>query len=203
MSFSVGIELFGPTLERNNLLATFPTMGPHFVLKINLTVNSWPSETSYWRNIYHVTDSGNHGSTGDRYPWLGLNNEQLVFNSEKNNNVNFLDLRFAPQLGTKYKIEVHQINVRGRSIFEIFIDDVAMASRENTAPVVVENSMVYLGANFIDVGDVTVEYFYLESYYCESEFYWSDSSSSCSSKSSVFSTSIHYIDISYCNFFRL
>ena len=164
-------------------------MGPHFVLKINLTVNSWPSETSYWRNIYHVTDGGNHGSTGDRYPWLGLNNEQLVFNSEKNNNVNFLDLRFAPQLGTKYKIEVHQINVRGRSIYEIFIDDVEMSSRENTSPVVVENAMVYLGANFIDVGDVTVDYFYLESYYCESEFYWSDSSSSCSSK---VSSALHF-----------
>ena len=173
---SVGIELFNPTLERDNLVATFPTMGPHFVLKINLTVNSWDSG---WTNIYHVTDGGNHGSTGDRYPWMGLNNQQFVFKQERNNNFDFQDLRFNPELGTKYKIEVRQVNVRGKTVSTILIDDVIENTRENTAPVIVENAMVYLGADFVNAGDATVEYFYLESYYCESEFYWSDSSSSC------------------------
>ena len=146
-------------------MATFPTMGPHFVLKINLTINSWPcTDCAYWRNIYHVTDGinqgggnkeGNFGSTGDRYPFLALNNENMVFISEKNGQTDPRDLQYPAHLNTKYKIEVHQINVEGKSMYEIFIDDVKEASIENTSPIIVQDAMVYLSANFIDAGDVT------------------------------------------------
>ena len=171
-------------------------MGPHFVLKINLTINNWDGG---WRNIYHVTDginqgggnkNGNFGSTGDRYPFLALNSEKLIFISEKNGQTDPRDLQYAANLNTKYKIEVHQINVDGTTMYEIFIDDVEKVSVENNSPIIVENAMVYLAANFIDVGDATVEYFYLESYYCNNGFYWNNMTSSCGGKL-IFSQTCH------------
>ena len=194
-------------------MATFPTMGPHFVLKINLTINSWPcTDCAYWRNIYHVTDGinqgggnkeGNFGSTGDRYPFLALNNENMVFISEKNGQTDPRDLQYPAHLNTKYKIEVHQINVEGKSMYEIFIDDVKEASIENTSPIIVQDAMVYLSANFIDAGDATIEYFYLESYNCLSGFYWSDSTSSCASKFQLTLSTFGRNHVSNGLFFRL
>ena len=174
----VGVELFNPTLARDNLVATFPTMGPQFILKINLTINSWDSG---WRHILQVTDGGRHSSTGDRYPFLALNNEKIVFVSEKNGNFNPDDLKYEAELNTKYKIEVHQTNMDGTTMFKIFIDDVEEVSVINSSPIVVENALVYLAPNFVDAGNATVEYFYLESFYCDPGFYWNEGTSSCES----------------------
>ena len=159
----VGVELFNPSLQRNNLVATLSTMGPQYVLKINLTVNSLPDTD--WTNVFQVTIGGWMGTTGDRYPWLGLGtNGILLFKSDKNNKRNQKLLEFTPTLGTKYKIELRQVERSGTTFTEIFIDDTEMYSDVNTAPLTVENAMVYLSNNFRQSADATVEYFYLESY---------------------------------------
>ena len=143
-------------------MATLPTMGPHFVLKINLTINSLPDD---WRNILHVTDGGSVGTTGDRYPWLGLSSAGIIaFKSEKNNVLNPTHLNFNIELGTKYEIEFRQVDKNGATFTEIIIDDEEKYSDENTSPITVENAKVFLSNNFRAPADATVEYFYLESY---------------------------------------
>ena len=168
---SDGIELFNPPLERGNLVATLPTMGPYFILKMNITINSLPD--AGFKNIFQVTDETDginengqsFGTTGDRYPWLSLRNTGiLLFQSEKDNVVSPWLLEFTPTLGTKHQIEMRQIDKSGATFTEIIIDDEELYSDENTAPIVVENAKVYLANVFRQTADATVEYFYLESY---------------------------------------
>ena len=170
-------------------------MGPHFALKINITINSWPDVSAYHRNIYHVTDDDgrDHGSTGDRYPFLNLNNAQMQFTSEKNGQLSPVDYRFNPTLGTKYEVEIYQINRQGTTIFEIYLDDEKVDSDVNSQPTIVEDAMVFLSDNFYEPGDATIEYFYLESYFCESGFSWSDSLMSCRSKCNF--SNNHYLTL--------
>ena len=154
-------------------------MGPHFVLKINITINSWPDVSAYHRNIYHVTDGRDHGTTGDRYPFLNLNNAQMQFTSEKNGQFSPVDYRFNPTLGTKYEVEINQYHSNALTQFKMFRDGEEVDSVVNTSPTIVENALVYLSDDFYEPGDATVEYFYLESYYCDSGFHWSGSDSAC------------------------
>lgn len=166
-------------------------MGPHFALKINITINSWPDVSAYHRNIYHVTDGignrqGDFGTTGDRYPFLNLNNAQMQFTSEKNGRFNDVDYRFNPTLGTKYEVEINQYHSNALTQFKMFHDGEEVASVVNSQPTIVEDAMVFLSDNFYEPGDATVEYFYLESYHCDSGFQWSDSDSACISMKSLF-----------------
>ena len=112
-----------------------------------------------------MTDGGSVGTTGDRYPWLGLSSAGIIaFKSEKNNVLNPTHLNFNIEVGTKYEIEFRQVDKNGATFTEIIIDDEEKYSDENTSPITVENAKVFLSNNFRAPADATVEYFYLESY---------------------------------------
>ena len=70
--------------------------------------------------MFHVTDMlgqtndkrGSQQTTGDRYPYLSLNSENLVFVTELDTGKETGHQRYrTAALNTEYEIEVHQIDV--------------------------------------------------------------------------------------------
>ena len=141
--YKVQVKLPNPTLKKNHLVATLPVIGPTFVVKFKLRVNSLPQNE--WTNILHVTKGVNKGVSGARYPSLFLwNKGELGFISEKRGQFNpywgFKKLK----LGKVYDIEIKQTPKDGKMMFEVSFDGVCLYDSENTIPLTLENAKVYL-----------------------------------------------------------
>merc|ERR1712080_414905 len=60
--YRIGIKLESPQLKRNQLIDTLPVIGPAFIVKLKLKVNSLPTET--WTNLPRVAKGVNEDEQG-------------------------------------------------------------------------------------------------------------------------------------------
>ena len=163
----VGIELFNPYVESGKVVATLATMGENYIVKANVTINSYLDS---WNNVFQIGDGGNHankdGTIYSRYPYLGINSEDFVFVLGGANNNGHIRKRDIV-LGQKYQIEITQLydSVSNAFKYEVKVDDEIIRSG-NANPDVVENAVVYLSTDFQygSAADARVEWLYVETW---------------------------------------
>ena len=120
---------------------------------------------------------GSQQTTGDRYPYLSLNSENLVFVTELDTGKETGHQRYrTAALNTEYEIEVHQIDVNGQVKYEVLIDGAPFQSLTNSQPITIRNAYIWLSDDFNnfnnDDAPVTVTYFRVETYgACDKEEY--------------------------------
>ena len=131
--------------------------------------------------MFHVTDMlgqtndkrGSTGSTGDRYPYLALNNGMVFVTEKDGTGKETGHLRYTEAvIDTYYEIEVHQIDVNGVVKFEVLINGTEFQSLTNSEPLTIRNAHIFLSDEFNAAAMVTVTYFRVETYgACEEEEY--------------------------------
>ena len=153
------IKLENPVLKQDQVVGTLPVIGPTFVVKLKLTVNSLP--LAPLANIFHVT-KGTNSDSGSRYPALWLTNEgALHFESERNGKFNasndFLDL----ELKKLHEIQMTQSPKDGKMVFEIVIDGKIIVSEENADPITFEEAKIYLSDPWYPSAPVELKNFFI------------------------------------------
>ena len=199
MVISVGYDLTSPVVTEDTLIGILPSIGPYYVVRMNITFNALENG---WFQVFQVTDrlgqtgnrQGNFGTTGDRYPALVTNNDDMVFYSQRGTQVDPTPDRYNAVTGQKYEIEMHQIDKNGVVTYEVLIDGASIKSEANTRPLTVRNAYLYLSFPIgRDAADVTIDNFYIESEgacdseeytgimcdECSSGWYWTASDSTC------------------------
>ena len=154
-------------MQSGKVAATLATWGQNFIIRANVTINSYPDG---WNTVFQIGDGGDQDAMS-RYPYLGVNNGQFVFVLISKDGGH---IRHNIELGQKYQIEVSQLydDDSGTYMYDITVDGQTIAGNKGSGTIanekafVVSNATVYLSTDFRfgTAADATVEWFYLESW---------------------------------------
>ena len=154
-------------MQSGKVAATLATWGDNFIIRANVTINSYPDG---WNTVFQIGDGSDQGAMG-RYPYLGVNNGQFVFVLISKDGGH---IRHNIELGQKYQIEVSQLydDGSGSYMYDITVDGQTIAGNKGSGTIanerafVVNDATVYLSTDFRfgTAADATVEWFYLESW---------------------------------------
>ena len=148
-------------VSKANPIKTFKNYGPEFYVEFKIRINSAPKEI--WTNIFHVSNGGNAGAHGNRFPAIWFNkNNYFAFCSTVNDFYNYgygYCFDYNIELDQDYQIAVsQQYSDQSQLVYKIFLDGKEIHSIVNSNGKTFDVVTLYLSdpwyASINDIGEI-------------------------------------------------
>ena len=139
-------------LGKGKLIERYPTWGPEFSVRMDITIKALPPNTPTYRSLLHFTEYSNVKNYGDRVPaiWLHKGGFLLVCSAISGDKNKCTHVHQA--IGQQFTLEIKQATSQsdGKMLYEIFVDGNSVYSIENTQPMSFTNVKAYGGDPWYD-----------------------------------------------------
>ncbi|XP_047144908.1 uncharacterized protein LOC105846093 isoform X2 [Hydra vulgaris] len=144
-------------IKKNNLIALLSYLDEAYSVSFKIKPRSY---SLGWKSVIHLTIGKDVGNYGDRTPAVFFNSDRsgrLYITSAVSGNSNHIFITQPLPLNEWTSIQILQIQLKGKYVFSVYLNELIVHSVENTKPQSFENLKVYAADPWYDAQDCSIK----------------------------------------------